>query len=131
LKKITKTDSEWRSELGEEKYQVLRKKATDRPFTGEYVDNKEPGTYYCAGCGNALFEATTKFDSGSGWPSFFEPLSQESVREESDSSHGMQRLEALCNKCGGHLGHIFPDGPNPTGLRYCINSNSLTFKKLM
>jgi len=129
MKKINKSEKEWQDELGQEKYHVLREKGTEQPFTGEYVNNKEHGVYYCAGCGNELFESETKYDSGSGWPSFFKPLTIESVEEKNDSSHGMQRIEALCNKCGGHLGHVFPDGPNPTGLRYCINSASLKFKK--
>jgi peptide-methionine (R)-S-oxide reductase len=123
--KVAKTDAEWRASLSTEQYEVLRRKATERAFTGEYVDTKEPGVYRCAGCGAELFRSEAKFDSGSGWPSFVEPSSLESVETETDTSYGMIRTEVMCAACGGHLGHVFPDGPGPTGLRYCINSCAL------
>jgi peptide-methionine (R)-S-oxide reductase len=123
--RVTKTDEEWRRELTPEQYRVLRQKGTDRPFTGEYVSAKDRGAYRCAGCGAELFRSETKFDSGTGWPSFTEPAAGEAVETADDSSHGMQRVEVLCGACGGHLGHVFPDGPAPTGLRYCINSVAL------
>ncbi len=129
MKKIFKSEKEWHTQLGSEKYKILREKDTEAPFTGKYVDNKEPGIYACAGCGNKLFGSEKKFDSGSGWPSFIKPISNESVEERDDPSLGMQRIEVLCNNCRGHLGHVFPDGPNPSGLRYCINSASLKFEK--
>ena len=128
-KKIEKTDEEWKRELSPEAYRVLRKKATERPFTGEYVANKEDGTYRCAGCGAELFGSDTKFDSGCGWPSFYDPLSKDQLEFRTDTSHFMSRTEVLCIKCGGHLGHVFDDGPEPTGKRYCINSVSLKFDK--
>jgi peptide-methionine (R)-S-oxide reductase len=115
--------------LTPEQHAVLREKATERPFTGKWLKNKEAGTYTCAGCGAPLFDSDTKFDSGTGWPSFWAPASKESVAMEEDASHGMVRTEVLCKACGGHLGHLFPDGPEPTGMRYCINSLSLDFKK--
>ena len=127
--KVQKTDAEWRAELTPEQYEVLRRKATERPFTGEYVDAKDPGVYRCAGCGAELFRSDAKYDSGSGWPSFVEPTSLESVVTETDSSHGMIRTEVLCAACGGHLGHVFPDGPHPTGQRYCINSCALDLER--
>jgi peptide-methionine (R)-S-oxide reductase len=124
---VTKTDEEWRKELTPEQYEVLRQKGTEPPFTGEYVYNKDTGMYRCAGCGADLFGSDTKFDSGTGWPSFTEPSVAANVDTHSDTSHGMIRTEVLCRSCGGHLGHVFPDGPEPTGLRYCINSCSLDF----
>ncbi len=123
--KIEKSDSEWRNELTPMQYAVLREKATERPFTGEYDHSFDPGTYICAGCGQPLFKSDAKFDSGCGWPAFSKPAGTGSVDEERDFSHGMSRTEVLCSKCNGHLGHVFPDGPGPTGLRYCINSAAL------
>lgn len=126
--KMIKDETEWRDELTPEQYRVLREKGTERAFTGEYWDEHRQGTYRCAACGEPLFSSETKFDSGSGWPSFWQPIEKESVASETDLSHGMRRTEALCSRCGGHLGHVFPDGPRPTGLRYCINSVSLDFE---
>ncbi len=125
--KITKTDAEWKKELTPEQYRVLREKGTERAFTGEYWNTKSKGVYRCAGCGEELFVSDTKFDSGCGWPSFYAPKDSKVVAETADNSHLMKRTEVLCAKCGGHLGHVFNDGPNPTGLRYCINSASLKF----
>jgi len=124
-----KNDDEWREKLTDAEFYVLRRKGTELPFTGTLLKNKEKGLYLCAGCGSPLFSSKTKFESGSGWPSFYEPYNAQNVEEESDITHGMKRTEVLCNKCKGHLGHVFDDGPNPTGLRYCINSASLKFKK--
>ena len=123
--KIQKTEEEWKKELTSEQYYVCRMKGTEPPFTGKYYHSKESGTYLCAACGNELFDSSTKFESGSGWPSFYKPSSEENVNTEEDLSHGMRRTEVMCGRCGAHLGHIFPDGPRPTGLRYCINSVAL------
>ena len=123
--RIEKTEAEWRSELTPEQYQVLRQKGTERAFTGAYWDTKSPGTYRCAGCGQELFSSESKFDSGCGWPSFDRPMAESGVEEHEDTSFGMLRTEVTCSRCGGHLGHVFPDGPPTTGLRYCINSASL------
>ena len=123
--KVTKSEAEWRETLSPEQYKVLRKKGTERPFTGRYDAEKEPGTYVCAGCGTPLFESDDKFESGTGWPSFTRPAADGAVEEESDRTFGMKRTEVLCSSCGGHLGHVFEDGPQPTGQRYCINSAAL------
>jgi peptide-methionine (R)-S-oxide reductase len=126
---IRKTDEEWRAQLSPEQYQVLRKAGTERAFTGEYVDNHADGTYTCAGCGAELFDAETKFESGSGWPSFTEPKVAEAVEIRRDVSHGMVRTEVVCRRCGGHLGHVFEDGPRDRGgLRYCMNSCAMEFQ---
>ena len=119
------TDEQWKAKLTPEQYQVLRNAATERPFTGEYVDVKADGIYRCAGCGAELFASDTKFESGSGWPSFYEPANAANVELHEDHSHGMIRTEVTCKRCGGHLGHVFPDGPEPTGQRFCINSCAL------
>lgn len=129
LEKIVKTDAEWKAELSPEAYHVIREKGTERAFTGAYWDNKKEGTYTCAACSLPLFSSSTKFKSGTGWPSFYEPLDQRNVLEESDKSFGWNRTEVLCARCDGHLGHVFKDGPQPTGLRYCINSLSLKFEE--
>ena len=129
MDKIKKSDAEWQKELTPEQYAVMRKKGTERAFTGKYVDNHETGMYRCASCGNPLFDSETKYDSGSGWPSFTAPAAKANVEMHKDSSHFMERTEVVCAKCEAHLGHVFPDGPGPEGLRYCINSCSLDFKK--
>ncbi|MCB0284738.1 MAG: peptide-methionine (R)-S-oxide reductase MsrB [Calditrichae bacterium] len=123
------SEKDWKKELTAEQYHILREKGTERPFTGKYYHNKEDGTYLCAGCGQQLFSSEAKYDSGSGWPSFYKPMDNNFINEDMDKSHGMIRTEITCSNCGGHLGHVFPDGPNPTGLRYCVNSASLNFKK--
>ena len=128
-KKIVKSEDEWRRELTPEQFAVCREKGTERAFTGRYWDHHEAGAYRCSACGAELFDAATKFDSGSGWPSFWQPIDESQVETEDDTSHGMRRTEVMCAACGAHLGHVFPDGPRPTGLRYCINSVSLDFDK--
>jgi peptide-methionine (R)-S-oxide reductase len=126
--KVTKTDEEWRAQLTPEQYHVTREAGTERAFTGKYWKTKEPGTYHCVGCGMPLFTSETKYDSGSGWPSFYAPIDPANVQEHEDNSYGMRRVEARCAHCGAHLGHVFEDGPKPTGLRYCMNSASLDLK---
>jgi len=129
MDEIKKSDSEWKEQLTEEQYYILREGGTERAFTGKLYKNNEDGSYYCAGCGNLLFDSNTKYESGSGWPSFYQPAGKENVKIKLDKSHGMIREEVLCGRCGGHLGHVFNDGPHPTGLRYCMNSAAMDFKK--
>jgi peptide-methionine (R)-S-oxide reductase len=127
--KVTMSEQEWKKRLNPEQFRILREKGTERAFTGKYYDHHEVGSYKCAGCGQVLFLSDTKFDSGTGWPSFWQPAKADAVEEHADNSYGMRRIEVVCSNCGGHLGHVFNDGPKPTGLRYCINSSSLNFEK--
>ncbi len=129
MTKVQKTEAEWRAELNPEQYHVLREKGTEAPFSGEYDHVFEAGSYRCAGCGAELFSSEAKYDSGCGWPAFSTPASDEAIDEESDKTLGMVRTEVMCSNCGGHLGHVFPDGPRPTGLRYCINSAALNLEE--
>jgi peptide-methionine (R)-S-oxide reductase len=129
MEKVQKSEAEWRQQLTPEQYHVLREKGTERPWTGTLTENHATGEYICAGCGTVLFGSDAKFDSGCGWPSFSIPADSKVVAEHEDNTYGMRRVEVTCAKCGGHLGHVFPDGPKPTGLRYCINSASLTFER--
>lgn len=128
MDKIQRSEEEWREALSPDVYRITRQKGTERPFTGTLLDNKQEGVYLCGACGQALFSSETKFNSGSGWPSYWAPIDDHALEQETDSSHGMVRDEVVCSRCDSHLGHVFPDGPQPTGLRYCINSLSLEFE---
>lgn len=129
MSKLTKTDQEWQQQLDSDQYRVCREKGTEPAFTGKYWDSKEQGMYTCVACGEPLFSSDTKYDSGSGWPSFYQPVNDKCIEEHDDDSLGMRRIEVVCSHCDSHLGHVFPDGPPQTGLRYCINSASLNFKQ--
>lgn len=128
-RKVNKTDEEWKQQLSDDVYRVCRQKGTEHPFSGQYCDLKETGVYRCICCGEALFDSSTKFESGTGWPSFYQPIDSSSIENINDKTHGMARTEVVCHACGAHLGHVFEDGPTPTGQRYCINSVSLDFSK--
>jgi peptide-methionine (R)-S-oxide reductase len=127
--RVQKSDAEWRAQLTPEQYRITRQHGTEPPFTGPYLDEKEPGLYRCVCCDAPLFRSDTKYESGSGWPSFYEPVGPDAITERTDPTHGMRRVEILCSNCGAHLGHVFPDGPEPTGLRYCMNGNALEFEQ--
>jgi len=128
MEKMKKSEQEWRQELTPEQYHIMREAGTERAFTGKYYKTKDPGVYACAACGQPLFDSETKYESGTGWPSFYKPVEAQAVDEHADNSYGMRRVEVRCSRCGSHLGHVFPDGPRPTGMRYCMNSASLELK---